>query len=45
MSADAEKRVLVLEELIRQHRKYRTSIKDFNIADQILWEAIKNVSD
>ena len=37
---DAEKRVIVLEELIRQHRKYRTSIKDFNIADQILWKIL-----
>jgi hypothetical protein len=42
---DAEKRVLILEELIRQHRRYRTSIKDFNMADQILWEALNDTND
>ena len=39
---DAEKRVLILEELIRQHRKYRTSMNDFNMADQILWEILRS---
>jgi hypothetical protein len=42
---DAEKRVLILEELIRQHRKYRTSINNFNIADQILWEILNDAND
>ena len=38
--SEAEKRVLILEELIRQHMNYKISIKDFDMADQILWQSI-----
>ena len=34
-------RINELEDLINQHRRFRTNNNDFNFADQILWDTLR----